>query len=76
MNIKQLVPSIVIVVMVSAPVLAASDQGNLLEETMHSSGKIYVVVAVVTVLLLAVFGYLIALDRRLKRLENKKTDKR
>ncbi len=39
------------------------------EETMYSSGKIYVVVAVVVVVLIGIFTYLILMDKRLKKLE-------
>jgi hypothetical protein len=39
--------------------------------TMNSSGKIYVVVAVLTVILIGIFIYLIGIDRKLSRLEKK-----
>jgi len=38
-------------------------------EVMRSSGKIYVVVAVLMVILAGLFFYLLQLDRKLKRLE-------
>jgi hypothetical protein len=38
---------------------------------MRSSGKIYVVVAVVVTILLGLFLYLIRLDRKISRLEKK-----
>lgn len=43
---------------------------NWLNETMYSSGKINVVLGVVAVVLAGIFLYLIALDRRLRRLED------
>jgi hypothetical protein len=39
--------------------------------TMNSSGKIYVVVAVLTVILIGIFIYLIGIDRKIRRLEDK-----
>ena len=36
---------------------------------MNSSGKIYVVMAVVTIIVLGLFLYLINLDRKIKKLE-------
>jgi CcmD family protein len=38
---------------------------------MSSNGKIYVVMAVVVVIVLGVFIYLLNLDRKIKRLERK-----
>lgn len=38
-------------------------------DTMRSNGKIYVVVAVLLVILIGLFIYLIALDRKIKKLE-------
>lgn len=38
-------------------------------DTMRSNGRIYVVVAVVVVILLGLFLYLIRLDRKISRLE-------
>jgi CcmD family protein len=50
-------------------------QENLKEEKpqmadgMRSNGKIYVVVMVLVIILAGIFGYLIHLDRKIKRLE-------
>jgi CcmD family protein len=41
-------------------------------DTMRSNGRIYVVVAVVVVILLGLFLYLIRLDRKISRLEKEK----
>jgi hypothetical protein len=38
---------------------------------MHSNGKIYVVVAIVLTILIGLFIYLISLDRKIGKLENK-----
>jgi uncharacterized membrane protein YqgA involved in biofilm formation len=40
-------------------------------DTMRSEGKIYVVVAILTVILVGMIGYLINLDRKVDRLEKK-----
>ena len=40
-------------------------------DTMRSEGKIYVVVAILTVILVGLIGYLITLDRKVNRLERK-----
>lgn len=46
-----------------------------LDETMHSSGKINVVVAVIGVILLGMFIYLFMIDRKVSRVE-KQIDKK
>jgi hypothetical protein len=43
-----------------------------MEEYFYASGKIKVVVAVAAVVLIGMVVYLVALDRRLKKLEKKK----
>jgi CcmD family protein len=40
-------------------------------DNLRSSGKIYVVVAIVLVILLGLIGYLISLDRKVSRLEKR-----
>jgi CcmD family protein len=45
------------------------------EETMYSSGKIYVVTAVFAVVLLGIFIYLVMIDRKLKKLEEENNNK-
>jgi len=42
---------------------------------MNSNGKIFVVVAVVVIILIGLFIYLINLDRKIKKLEKGETDK-
>lgn len=41
-------------------------------DTLRSSGKIYVVVAVMAVLFIGLFFYLFSIDRRLKKIEKDK----
>lgn len=52
-------------------------QGNDVEmaDTLRSNGKIYVVVAVIVIILVGLLIYLFSLDRRLKMLEKKSSDK-
>ena len=47
--------------------LAQSD--NSIEQTFHESGKINVVVAVVTVIFIGIIFYLIKLERKINKLE-------
>ena len=45
-------------------------------DTFRSEGKIYVVVAIVTLILLGLIGYLILIDRKVNKLEKRLTDKK
>jgi CcmD family protein len=42
-----------------------------LDDMVMSSGKLYVVIAVLTVILIGIFIYLLSLDRKLSKLEKK-----
>jgi len=56
----------------------AQDMDHATEEPtdlMNSNGKIYVVMAVVIIIVLGLFLYLINLDRKMKKLEDKETQK-
>ena len=44
---------------------------STLDETMHSSGKINVVIAVIAIILLGFFIYLFLIDRKVGRLEKR-----
>lgn len=50
---------------------AQSGNGVEMADEMRSSGKIYVVVAVITLILVALIAYLFSLDRKIKKLEQK-----
>lgn len=63
----------ILAVLVSPLQTFASD--TWFEETMYSSGKIYVVTAVFAVVLLGIFIYLIMIDRKLKKLEEENNNK-
>jgi uncharacterized iron-regulated membrane protein len=60
---------ILVVIALATPVLHAADP---LEEYFYASGKIRVVIAVVTLVMLGLIAYVIWLDRRLKKIEKKK----
>lgn len=46
---------------------------DMADPTWRSNGKINVVIAVLAVIFLGLFIYLIGIDRKLRRLENKKS---
>ena len=50
---------------------AQTTNGVEMADEMRSSGKIYVVVAVVAVILIGLLFYLFTMDRRLKKMENR-----
>jgi K+-transporting ATPase A subunit len=45
-------------------------------DTMRSNGKIYVVVGIILIVLVGLITYLILLDRKITKLENRLSDKR
>ncbi|RZK79296.1 MAG: CcmD family protein [Pedobacter sp.] len=49
----------------------AQDNGIEMADTLRSNGKIYVVVVCIVIILIGLILYLFAMDRRLKKLENK-----
>lgn len=63
-----------IVILMSKTVATAQDTVDM-ADLMRSSGKIYVVVAVAMVVLAGIFIYLIVLDRKVTRMENRLKDK-
>lgn len=50
-------------------------QNNAIEQTFHESGKINVVVAVVTVIFIGIIYYLIKLERKITKLEKNSENK-
>ncbi|MFB6307145.1 MAG: CcmD family protein [Flavobacteriales bacterium] len=46
-----------------------------MQEFMFQSGKIYVVVAVIAVIMIGIFVYLFKLDKKVKKLEEEVKDK-
>lgn len=71
MKIKQGTWFIVIVMMFTAILAQAQNSGDWLENTMYSSGKINVVIAVIAVVFVLLVIYLISIDRKLKKLEDR-----
>lgn len=59
---------VLLLTLVSFPMLASSG----MEEYFYESGKIKVVVAVASIVLVGLFIYIFTLERRLKKIENKK----
>ena len=57
----------------SYTLLAQSTSEIDMADTWRSNGKINVVIAVLAVIFLGLFIYLIGIDRKLRRLENKKS---
>ena len=60
--------SLIILTLVS---ILANAQEVEMADTFHSSGKIYVVIAVVTTILLGIIIYLIMIDKKVTDLEKK-----
>lgn len=56
--------------------VVAQAQDAEMADTMRSNGKIYVVVGIILIVLVGLITYLILLDRKITKLENKLSDKR
>ncbi|MFN8697964.1 MAG: CcmD family protein [Flavobacteriales bacterium] len=61
-----------LILVVFALAVPATHAADPLEEYFYASGKIRVVVAVVTLVMLGLIAYVVWLDRRLKKIEKKK----
>lgn len=59
-----------IFVMLTLPVLAQTE----MDDFFYSSGKIYVVIAVLVIILLGIGMYLLRLDRKISKLEKEKNE--
>jgi CcmD family protein len=53
-------------------VFAQSNLGVTMDDTLQSSGKIYVVVTIIAIIFVGLALYLFSIDRRLKKIENEK----
>jgi heme/copper-type cytochrome/quinol oxidase subunit 2 len=60
----------------SIQAVSAQGQQPEMADVMRSNGKIYVVVAIILIVLLGLFAFLFALERKIRRLENKLQDKK
>ncbi len=54
---------------------ASIAKGNAVEQTFHESGKINVVVAVVTVIFIGIIFYMIRLEKKISKIEKETKDK-
>lgn len=63
-----------ILLTLTSPVLFAQEVE--MADTMRSEGKIYVVVAILLLILISLITYLILIDRKVTKLENKLSDKK
>ncbi len=70
-NMLKQVKNLIVISLLSMlfPTYALAQKSSM-EETMYAHGKINVTYAVVLVMLLIMLGYLVILDRRLRKLEN------
>jgi EamA domain-containing membrane protein RarD len=57
--------------MINTMTVFGQDTGIEMADTLRSNGKIYVVVVCIVIILIGLILYLFAMDRRLKKLENK-----
>jgi len=55
--------------MCSTAVFAQSDAGVQMDDALRSSGKIYVVIAIVCIIFAGLAIFLFSIDRRLKKIE-------
>lgn len=55
--------------------LFAQGQGNVVTDSLYSSGKIYVVVSCVLIILLGLLFFLYTIEKRIKKLERKSSGK-
>jgi CcmD family protein len=69
--IKKLLGTLVIFISMCTISLAEQEPVEM-ASTMRSNGKIYVVVAVVVAILIGLFVYLLALDRKISKIEKGK----
>ena len=60
-------------VLLASVLTAAAESAEKVEmaDALRGSGKIYVVVAVISVILLSLIVYIFSIDRRLKKIENR-----
>jgi CcmD family protein len=61
--------SLMLLLLCATIVFAQGDQSVDMADAMRSSGKIYVVVAVIVVIFIGLALYLFSIDRRLKKIE-------
>jgi CcmD family protein len=73
---NKLVKFLLSIVLLATASLTASAQDAEMADAMRSEGKIYVVVAIVSVILLGLVGYLVFIERKVSNLEKRLPQKR
>jgi CcmD family protein len=74
---KIVLASIICFTLLTSNILFAQEMTSPeMADGMRSEGKIYVVVAILVIIFAGLIAYLVALDRKLTRLEKKITDKK
>lgn len=68
---RKYIAAVYLLLITAGTSFAQSGNGVEMADEMRSSGKIYVVVAVITLILVALIAYLFSLDRKIKKLEQK-----
>ena len=71
MTIKKILVTFLSVIMPVVIMAQAAENEVEMADVMRSNGKIYVVVAVVTIIMTGLIIYLISLDRKITKLEKK-----
>jgi CcmD family protein len=69
--IKKIIASITFLLISVSIYAQPAAESSSLDETVMSSGKMYVVIAVLTIILIGIFIYLFSIDRKLTKLEKK-----
>ncbi|MEJ7558768.1 MAG: CcmD family protein [Pedobacter sp.] len=67
--------TIALFLLINSIAVFAQDNGIEMADTLRSSGKIYVVVVCIVIILLGLLVYLFFLDKRLKKLEKNNSSK-
>ncbi len=67
---ERLIKPILGIALLFISVIANAQQDAEMADTMRSEGKIYVVVGIILIILTGLIVYLVALDRKVKKLES------
>lgn len=68
---RKYIAALYLLLLTAGTSFAQSGNGVEMADAMRSSGKIYVVVAVITLILVVLIAYLFTIDRKIKKLEEK-----
>lgn len=67
--------ALTVLILITTLNLFAQDRSIEMADALRSNGKIYIVVGCIVIILVGLLIYLFTLDRKLKMLEKKSTDK-